>query len=99
MTNDRRTRKKNGLYGYAYEIVAQLPHQVNRARTAIRAWKKSSGHNRVMVNEGPWKSHHWNAVGIGISERYSAIWFGVLPDASTQEVIDCPIEKPQTEEE
>jgi uncharacterized protein YkwD len=50
------------------------------AEGAIAGWKKSSGHNAVMVNQGSWGSHPWNAVGVGINDQYAVVWFGEQAD-------------------
>ncbi len=49
---------------------------------AMAAWKKSSGHNEVMVNKGIWKDDNWQAVGIGIFEGRACIWFGKEADSA-----------------
>ena len=43
-------------------------------------WKKSTGHNQVIVNEGIWKKIMWNAIGIGIYKEYAVVWFGEIED-------------------
>lgn len=49
---------------------------------AIAGWKESSGHNSVMVNLGVWAKTKWQAVGVGINEKYAVIWFGEEPDTA-----------------
>lgn len=50
---------------------------------AIEGWKKSSGHNQVMINLGIWKGVTWQAVGVGIYQQYAVIWFGQIQDPKT----------------
>jgi uncharacterized protein YkwD len=42
---------------------------------ALESWKKSSGHNAVMINQGIWNDQ-WNAVGIGLYKGFAVVWFG-----------------------
>lgn len=49
---------------------------------AIESWKKSAGHNAVMVNLDVWQDARWQAVGMGINQRYAVIWFGKEPDSN-----------------
>lgn len=61
----------------------------------MRLWKASVGHNRVMVNEGVWKTFNWQAVGVAINGRYATIWFGMLPDESDKKLLEHPEVLPQ----
>ncbi|MBE9030539.1 CAP domain-containing protein [filamentous cyanobacterium LEGE 11480] len=45
------------------------------AREALNSWKGSRSHNRVMLNQGVWKTQ-WQAVGIGIYQGRAVLWFG-----------------------
>ena len=56
------------------------------AKESLDGWKKSPGHNPVIVNAGTWSKVEWKAVGIGIYKEYSVVWFGELDDPST----NCP---------
>lgn len=51
-----------------------------KPQEALNAWKKSSGHNAVIVNTGMWKGQKWNAIGIGIYKNYATVWFGMETD-------------------
>lgn len=42
---------------------------------ALEAWKKSSGHNAVIINQGIWVNK-WKAIGIGIFKGFAVVWFG-----------------------
>jgi uncharacterized protein YkwD len=59
--------------GNGYEIAYSSSKAT--AEGALEAWKSSSGHNAVMINEGIWDSQ-WNAIGIGIYGGYAVVWFG-----------------------
>jgi len=50
------------------------------AAHALSSWKKSPGHNALIVNEDNWKKANWKAIGICLGEGYSVIWFGMEPD-------------------
>jgi len=47
---------------------------------ALGSWKKSKGHNAVVINGGIWKEDKWKAVGIGIYKNYATVWFGIEAD-------------------
>ncbi|MEW6505175.1 MAG: CAP domain-containing protein [Chloroflexota bacterium] len=70
----------NGLYtGYGYEIAYWHSLQAT-AEGAFTAWKFSSGHNAVMIEDGIWKGMKWGAMGIGIYQNYAVVWFGQESD-------------------
>ena len=50
------------------------------ANSALSGWKKSPGHNNVIINKGAWSKSEWNAIGIGIYENYAVVWFGKEED-------------------
>ena len=50
------------------------------ASHALASWKKSPGHNALIINEANWKKATWKAIGICLGEGYSVIWFGMEPD-------------------
>lgn len=55
------------------------------AYTPLESWIRSKkGHNMVIINEGQWRKIDWNSVGVGLSEHYACIWFGALPDTTSQ---------------
>ena len=58
------------------------------AAESLEGWKKSAGHNPVIVNEGTWNQVKWEAVGIGIHGPYAVVWFGQLADPS--KITMCP---------
>ena len=42
---------------------------------ALKSWKKRSGHNAVIINQGNW-NRSWKAIGIGIYKGFAVVWFG-----------------------
>ena len=48
--------------------------------SAMQSWKKSKGHNPVIINRKQWSKVEWKAVGIGIYKNYATVWFGMVPD-------------------
>lgn len=69
--------------GFGYEIAYWTDEPlspVNFARKALAGWQRSLPHNTVIVNQGPWRTRHWNAMGIGVYKGYAAVWFGEEED-------------------
>ncbi len=60
-------------YEIAYGIFGK---HTATADSAFNAWKKSRNHNAIILNKKIWKSHHWNALGVGIYKNHALIWFG-----------------------
>lgn len=50
------------------------------ASDALAGWKKSKGHNTVIINKGIWKEVQWQAIGIAIYGEYAVVWFGKEQD-------------------
>lgn len=70
-----------GYEGNGYEI-AYYSSAGASAFEGIEGWKKSPGHNPVMINLGTWSKVEWKAVGIGLYKEYGVIWFGEVEDES-----------------
>ena len=47
---------------------------------ALRAWKRSPGHNEVIVNQREWRDMDWKAMGVGCYRGYAVVWFGTVTD-------------------
>ena len=67
--------------GYGFEIAFNVWHSDDANYTAtayesLEGWKKSKGHNDVILNKDIWADQAWNAIGIGIYKGYATIWFG-----------------------
>ena len=46
------------------------------AKDILDGWKKSPGHNEVIINRNNWSKVNWQAIGIGIYGEYANVWFG-----------------------
>jgi uncharacterized protein YkwD len=71
--------------GYGYEIACgssdpQYSSFVMTAEYALQSWKKSPGHNNVILNKESWEDRGWNAIGIGVYKGYACVWFGQESD-------------------
>lgn len=74
--------KPKEIAGYnsaGYEIAYYSSGGAN-AYEGLEGWKKSSGHNPVIVNLGTWKKVEWKAIGIGIYGNFGVVWFGEMED-------------------
>jgi hypothetical protein len=65
--------------GIGFEIAYQSSADA-KAADALEGWKKSPGHNAVIINSGTWKNQKWKAIGIGIYGGYATVWFGTETD-------------------
>jgi dienelactone hydrolase len=70
--------------GNGYEISYWDGSENATAAGALASWKQSSGHNAVIINQGIWGSHPWQAIGIGIYKGYSVVWFGEEVDSDSK---------------
>jgi len=71
--------------GYGYEIAfgssdPDYDSYIANANDAISAWKKSAGHNAVIISEGIWADHPWKAMGMAVRGGFSCVWFGEETD-------------------
>ena len=79
--------KPNEIAGYksnGYEI-AYFSSDGATAQEGLDGWKKSSGHNPLLVNSGIWKEIEWKAIGIGFYQNFGVVWFGELEDSAPLE--------------
>lgn len=51
---------------------------------ALEGWKGSGPHHQVLVNQGPWASVRWRAMGAALSEHHAVVWFGMEPDPTVE---------------
>jgi len=81
--------------GYGYENLCgspEYPNYVMTADYALICWQGSSAHNAVILNQGTWQNHPWNALGVGIYKGYAVLWFGEDVDpAQTTPTTDTSI--------
>lgn len=68
-----------------YEIAYYSSAGAN-AVEGLDGWKKSSGHNPLLINSGSWKKLEWKGIGIGICGPYAVVWFGTLANPSKIEI-------------
>jgi uncharacterized protein YkwD len=74
-----------GYTGNGYEI-AYFSSAGANATEGLDGWKKSQGHNPLLINSGIWSKVKWQAVGIGIYGKYGVVWFGEEADESKMKV-------------
>lgn len=55
---------------------------------ALDGWKKSTGHNNVIINRSTWKDIKWKAIGVGMYKGMATVWFGMEIDQATPPI--CP---------
>ena len=81
-------RELTSYKGNGYEIAVGsngcCSNFVMTADYALNSWKKSSGHNMVIINESVWKKRPWNAIGIAIYKGFAVVWFGEETDPDTE---------------
>jgi uncharacterized protein YkwD len=58
------------------------------AEEGLEGWKKSPGHNPLLVNSGTWTKVHWKAIGVGVYKNYGVVWFGEVEDESAIKVCE-----------
>lgn len=68
-----------GYEGNGYEILYWTSGEAS-AVEGLEGWKKSQGHNPLIVNSGIWSKVEWKAVGIGFYKNYGVVWFGEEED-------------------
>ncbi|HZY78388.1 MAG TPA: CAP domain-containing protein [Cyclobacteriaceae bacterium] len=72
-------REIAGYTGPGYEIAYWTSAEAN-AVEGLEGWKKSPGHNPLIVNTGIWEKIEWKAVGIGFYGNFGVVWFGEQTD-------------------
>lgn len=78
----KKPRELTSYTGNGYEI-AHYSSAGATPSSALEGWKRSSGHNEVMINGGRWAALNWKAIGIAIYKEYAVVWFGEEEDKST----------------
>ena len=74
-------REIAGYEGNGYEI-AYYSSNGSSASAALAGWKKSKGHNPLLINTGIWRTVQWEAIGIGVYKEYAVVWFGKVANKS-----------------
>ena len=84
-------RELTNYQGDGYEIsywsTFNYPSPEAFAKDILAGWKKSQGHNDVIINKSIWKNVTWNAMGIGVYGEYANVWFGKEDDSAGEPVI------------
>jgi len=80
-------REIGGYTGDGFEI-AYFSSAGATAADGLEGWKKSAGHNPLLVNSGMWSKVDWKAIGLGVYQTYAVVWFGEVADPSEQ--VGCP---------
>jgi uncharacterized protein YkwD len=70
-----------GYEGAGYEI-AYFSSGGATASEGLEGWKKSAGHNPLLINSGTWSKLEWKGIGVGIYGQYAVVWFGEGEDKS-----------------
>ncbi len=80
-------RELTNYTGDGYEISFYSTFRFNSpeatAKDILNGWKKSSGHNEVIINKNTWKKVEWKAMGVAVYGDYSNVWFGKEADNET----------------
>lgn len=61
--------------GSAFEIVYWESKEAS-PEMAFKQWRETKPSQSMLINNEDWTDFSWNAVGVGISGSYAAIWFG-----------------------
>lgn len=65
-----------------FEISYKTSAEWASPEEAVDAWKHSSGHNAVMINEGAWAYQEFKAMGCGIYHGVAHVWFATGKDTT-----------------
>lgn len=76
----------SGYEGNGFEIAYYSSGEAN-ATDGLEGWKKSPGHNPLLINSGTWSKLEWNGIGIGIYGHYGVVWFSNGEQESAKMVI------------
>ena len=72
---------------FGYEI-AYFSSDDADAEEGLQGWKKSAGHNPLLINSGIWSKVKWKAMGVGLYKNYGVVWFGETEDVSEIKICD-----------
>ncbi len=77
-------RELTSYQGNGFEIACQSETYVS-PESSLKGWQGSILHNNVIINQGSWKNKNWKAIGVGMYQGYSAVWFGAEKDEESKE--------------
>ncbi|MCB0493326.1 MAG: hypothetical protein KDC93_13015 [Cyclobacteriaceae bacterium] len=80
-------REISGYEGNGFEIAYYSSGGAN-AEEGIEGWKKSPGHNPLLINSGTWSKLEWKGIGVGIYGQYGVVWFSDGEQESSK-IITC----------
>lgn len=72
--------------GNGFEIAYYSSGGAN-ALEGIDGWKKSPGHNPLLINSGTWSKIEWKAIGMGIYGQYGVVWFSDGEEESSKMIM------------
>ncbi|MEL6676181.1 MAG: CAP domain-containing protein [Bacteroidota bacterium] len=72
-------RQLTGYPGAGYEI-AQYNGYGASPGDALKGWIESESHHAMMINQGMWAKHPWQAIGVAMEGKFACVWFGEVPD-------------------
>jgi hypothetical protein len=70
--------------GYEIAFYSNYPYAspAEFAADILKGWKKSPGHNEIIINLNKWKTSNWKAMGVGVYGDYAVVWFGGESDVA-----------------
>lgn len=77
----------SGYNGNGFEI-AYYSSEPASAEEGLDGWKKSPGHNPLLINSGIWEKVDWKAIGIGVGGNYGVVWFAD-GEGETSKMVAC----------
>lgn len=66
--------------GSGFEILFGTTGITATATAALQAWQADPPHNDVIVNQGIWQDHPWQAIGVWVEDGWASVWFGEQTD-------------------
>lgn len=76
----------SGYEGNGFEIAYYSSGGAN-ATEGLEGWKKSPGHNPLLINSGTWSKLEWKGIGIGIYGQYGVVWFSNGEEESAKIIV------------
>ncbi|CAN5524276.1 hypothetical protein BH10ACI2_BH10ACI2_19680 [soil metagenome] len=80
---DAPKRLNAGYNGQGYETLYRVTSGQVLPSLALEAWKKSTLHNSIILNQGIFKDMQWNELGVAIDGQYAVMWFGYPGESKT----------------
>lgn len=73
------TRLRTSYTGQGYETLYRTSRPLVTPSAAIEAWRKSSLHTTIILNQGMFADMTWVELGVAIDGPFAALWFGHSP--------------------